>query len=111
MSSPCYCVCILAICRRRKLLFHLNSSGKYHVFKEQLKVFNIVHCLCDMYLRERTTSHINLVQSSCRIDLWTMSITTLVVIFSAPMLNSPGGVVVRASDWYLEDPGSIPGYI
>ena len=33
-----------------------------------------------------------------RIDLWTMSITTLVVIFSAPMPKSPGGVVVRASD-------------
>ena len=26
------------IFRRRKLLFHLNSSGKYHTFKEQLKV-------------------------------------------------------------------------
>ena len=38
-----------------------------------------------------------------------MSITTLVVIFSAPMPKSPGGVVVRASDQYSEDPGSIPG--
>ena len=37
-----------------------------------------------------------------------MSITTLVVIFSAPMPKSPGGVMVRASDEYLEDPGSIP---
>ena len=37
-----------------------------------------------------------------------MSITTLVEIFSAPMPKSPGGLVVRASDWYLEDPGSIP---
>ena len=27
--------------RRRKLLFHLNSSGKYHTFKEQLKVMKL----------------------------------------------------------------------
>ena len=33
---------------------------------------------------------------------------TLVVIFSAPMPKSPGDLVVRASDWYSEDPGSIP---
>ena len=37
-----------------------------------------------------------------------MSITTLVVIFSAPMPKSPGGLKVRASDWKSEDPGSIP---
>ena len=37
-----------------------------------------------------------------------MSITTLVVIFSAPMSNSSGDLVVRASDWYSEHPGSIP---
>ena len=30
--------------------------------------------------------------------LWTMSITTLVVIFSAPIPKSPGGLVVRAYD-------------
>ena len=30
---------------------------------------------------------------------WTMSITTLVVIFSAPMPKSPGGLVVRASEY------------
>ena len=37
---------------------------------------------------------------TCRIDLWTMIMTntTLVVIFSAPMPMSPGGLVVRASD-------------
>ena len=31
-------------------------------------------------------------------DLWTRSITTLVVLFSAPMPTSSGGLVVRASD-------------
>ena len=30
--------------------------------------------------------------------MWTMNITTLVVIYSAPMPKSPGGSVVRASD-------------
>lgn len=28
----------LFVCRRHKFIFHLNSSGKYHAVKEQLKV-------------------------------------------------------------------------
>ena len=35
-------------------------------------------------------------------------ITTLVVIFSAPMPKSSGGLVVRAFDKFTEDPSSLP---
>ena len=31
----------LSLPRRRQLLYHLNSTGKYHTFKEQLKVIYI----------------------------------------------------------------------
>ena len=47
-------------------------------------------------------------------NLGTMSITTLVVLFSAPMLKSPGGVVVRAfsirKTQVRDQSRSIPGY-
>ena len=36
---------------------------------------------------------------------------TIVVLASTPMPKSPGGFNGKVSDWYLEDPGSIPGYI
>jgi hypothetical protein len=29
-------------CRKHKFIFHLNSSGKYHAIKEQLKVYPLV---------------------------------------------------------------------
>ena len=40
-----------------------------------------------------TQSYVLVVPHACRIDLWTMSITALVVIFSAPMPKSPGGLI------------------
>ena len=47
---------------------------------------------------ENSTCYVYDVLYKYRIDLWTMCITTLVVIFSAPIPKSPGGLVVRASD-------------
>ncbi|XP_064394779.1 cilia- and flagella-associated protein 70-like isoform X2 [Halichondria panicea] len=40
--------------RRKKLLFHLNSSGKYHAFKEQLKV-SVVKLVREKYMAQAKT--------------------------------------------------------
>jgi hypothetical protein len=40
-------------CRRKKLVYHLNSSGRYFAFKEQLK-HSVVKIVREKYLK--TTS-------------------------------------------------------
>lgn len=41
------------ICRRQKLIYELNSSGKYFAFKEQLK-HAVVKIVREKYLRTST---------------------------------------------------------
>ena len=38
------------ICRRQKLMYHLNSSGKYFAFKEQLK-HSVIKIVREKYLK------------------------------------------------------------
>ena len=51
-------------CRRKQLIYHLNTSGKYVAFKEQLK-YAVVKIVRDKYLRTVNFSDNCELQANC----------------------------------------------